>query len=119
MKIIQRKFLKATYLPETVRKIQAGYSISPYFKDLYLYLAQNKLPSTKKAICKVETLAEKYTLLDSLLFKLITTLEKETTLLAIPEICANTNITLYHSRLFAGCQGVIKAYYLLEISSSY
>ena len=40
-------------------KIQTGYPISPYFKDLYLYLAQNKLPSTKSAIQKEETLAEK------------------------------------------------------------
>ena len=57
------------YLPVTVKKIQAGYLISPYFKDLYLYLAQNKFPSTNTAIYKVETLAEKYILLDSLLFK--------------------------------------------------
>ena len=50
--------------------------ISPYFNDIYLYLAQNKLPSTKSATCKVETLAEKYILLDSLLFKLLITPEK-------------------------------------------
>ena len=56
-----------------MKEIQAGYLISPYFKDLYLYLAENKLPSTKTAICKVETLAEKYLLLDSLLFRLVTT----------------------------------------------
>ena len=56
----------------------------------------------------METLTEKYILLDSLLFKLITTPEKETALLAIPEICANKIITLYHSNLFAGHQGVIK-----------
>ena len=86
------------------------YLISPYFKDLYLYLAQNKLPSTKTAICKVETLAEKYILLDSLLFKLVTTPKKETALLAMTETCANKIITLYHSSLFAGCQGVIKTY---------
>ena len=53
----------------TVKEIQAGYLISPYFKDLYLYLAQNKLLSRKTAICKVEMLAEKYILLDSLLSK--------------------------------------------------
>ena len=29
-------------------------------KDLYLYLTQNKLPSSKSAICKVEVLAEKH-----------------------------------------------------------
>ena len=110
LKIIQRKVLKGTHLPVTVKEIQAGYLINTYFKDLYLYLAQSTLPSTKTAICKVETLAETYTLLDSLLFKLITTPEKETALLAIPETCANKIITLYHSSLSTGHQGVIKMY---------
>ena len=76
LKMIQREVLKRTHLLVTVKEIQAGYLIRPYFKDLYLYLAQNKLPSTKTAICKVEMLAEKYILLDSLLFKLVTTPEK-------------------------------------------
>ena len=67
-----------------VKEIQAGYSCSPYFKDLYLYLSQNKLPSSKSAITKLETLAEKHVLLDSLLFKI--SLEKETAVLAIPEM---------------------------------
>ena len=49
-------------------------------------------------------------MLDSLLFKIITTPEKEAALLAIPEICANKIIMLYHSSLFAGHQGVIKPY---------
>ena len=58
------------------------------------------------AMCKVETLAERYILLDSLLFKLNANPEKETALLAIPEVCADKIITLYHSSLFAGHQGV-------------
>ena len=58
----------------------------------------------------METLAEKYILSHSLLFKLITTPEKETVLLAIPEICANKIMTLYYSSLFAGYLGVIKMY---------
>ena len=45
--------------------MQAGYLSSLYFKDIYLYLAQNRLPSKK---VEVETLAEKYILLNSLLF---------------------------------------------------
>ena len=73
-----------------------------------MFLAQNRLPSTKTAICKVETLAEKYILLDSLLFKFVMTPEKEMALLAIPEICADKISTLYHCSLFAGHQGVIK-----------
>ena len=75
---------------------------------MYIYLAQNKLPSTKTAIDKVETLAKKYILLDSLLFKLVTTPEKETALLAIPKNYANKIITLYHAILFAGHQHVIR-----------
>ena len=39
LKIIQRKVLKETHLSVTVKEIQAGYLISPYFGDLFLYLA--------------------------------------------------------------------------------
>ena len=38
LKVIQRKVLKGTHLPITIKEIQAGYLNSPYFKDLYLYL---------------------------------------------------------------------------------
>ena len=105
--------LKGTHLPITIKEIQVGYLNSSYFKDLCLYLTQNKLPSSKSAICKVETLAERYILLDSLLFKLNTNPEKETALLAIPEVCADKIITLYHSCLFVGHQGVIKTYLMI------
>ena len=77
------------HLTVTVKEVQTGYLISPCFKDLNLYLAQNRLPSTKTAICKVAPLAERYILLDSLLFKIITTPEKDTVLLAIPEVCTD------------------------------
>ena len=110
LKIIQRKVLKGTHLPVTVKEIQTGYLISPYFKDLYLYLVQNKLSRTKTEICKLKTLAEKHILLDSLLFKLVTTPEKETVLLTILETCADKIITFYNSSLFVGHQGVIKMY---------
>ena len=110
LKIIQRKILKDTHLPVTIKKIQVGDLNSPYFKDIYLHLAQNKLPSSKSAICKIEVLAEKYILVDSLLFKLITIPEKETALLAIPKTCADKIIKLYPSSLFVGHQCVMKTY---------
>ena len=50
IKIIQRKVFKGTHLPVTIKEIWAGYLVSPYFIDIYLYLAQNKLPSTRNAI---------------------------------------------------------------------
>ena len=60
------------------------------------------------AIKRVEALAEKYILLDSLLFKVNP--EKETVVLSIPGSCVDKIIMLYHSSLFAGIQGVIKTY---------
>ena len=108
LKAIQRKVLKGIHLPLTIKEIQAGYLNSPYFKDLYIYLSQNKLPRSKGAICKIEILSERYILLDSLLFKL--NVEKEKAVLAIPEVCVAQIISLYHSSLFAGHQGVIKTY---------
>ena len=98
--VIQRKVLKGTHLPLTIEEIQAGYLNSPYFKDLYMYFSQNKLPSSKGAIHKIEILTERYILLDSLLFKL--NVEKEKAVLAIPEVCVIQIIALYHSSLFAG-----------------
>ena len=47
LKAIQRKVLMGMHLPVIIKETQAAYLISPYFKDIYLYLAQNKLPSTK------------------------------------------------------------------------
>ena len=115
LEVIQRKMLKDTHLPVEVKEIQAGYLCSPYFKDLCMYLSQNKLQSSKSAIRKLETLAEKYVLLDSLLFRISS--GKETAVLAIPETCADKIITLYHRSLFAGQQGVIKTY--LTISDKF
>ena len=106
LEVIQRKVLKGTHLPVEVKEIQVGYLHSPYFKDLYHYLLQNRIPSSKSAIKKLETLSEKYVLLDSLLFRIFP--EKETAVLAIPEM--DKIITLNHKSLFAGHQGVIKTY---------
>ena len=100
-----------------IKDIQAGYLVSSTFKVIYLYLSQNKLPSTKSAIRKIEAQAQRYILLDSLLFKIISSPEKETAVLAILEVCTDKIITLYHSSLFAGHQGVIKTY--LTISNKF
>ena len=115
LEIIQRKVLKGTHLPIKIKEIQAGYLCSPYFKDLYLYLSQNKLPSSKPAIRKIEALTEKYVMFDSLLFKISS--DRETAVLAGLETCTDRIITLYHKSLFPGHQGVIKTY--LTISDKF
>ena len=115
LEVIQRKVLKGTHLLVEIKEIQAGYLHSSYFKDLYLYLSQNKLPSSKVAIKRVEALGEKNVLQDSLLFKVNP--EKETVVLTVPEACIDKVIILYHSSLFARHQGIIKTY--LTISDKF
>ena len=110
--MIQRKVLKGTHVPVKIKEIQAGYLHSSYFKDIYLYLSQNKLPSSKAVIKRIEALTERYILLDSLLFKIAP--GKETAVVAVPETCVDKIITLYHSSLFAGHQGVIKTYLIIS-----
>ena len=94
LEIIRKKVLKGTHLPLTIKEIQAGYLNSSCSKDIYLYLVQNRLPTKRVAIKRVEVLTEKYIMLDSLLFKLTTIPGRETALLAIPETCADKIITL-------------------------
>ena len=109
--------LQDTHLPLTIKEIQAGYLTSSFFTDLYRCLAQNKMSHKRHIRHMVEALAESFILLDSLLFKLVTILDREKALLAIPETCADKIIEFYHTSLFAGHQGVIKTY--LTISNKF
>ena len=106
--------LKGTHLLVEIKEIQAGYLHSPYFKEVYQYLWQNKLPHSILAIKKLEVLSEQYPK-DSFLFRIYP--EKETAVLAIPETCADKIITLYHKSLFARHQEVIQTY--LTISDKF
>ena len=101
--IIQRKVLKGTHLLVEIKEIQAGYLHSPYFKEIYQYLSQSKLPHSKLAIKKLEALSERYILLNSLLFRIYP--DKGTAVLAIPEACTDKIITLYHKSIYKSSRG--------------
>ena len=103
------------HLLVTIKEIQAEYLNSSYFKDIYLYSGHNTLPSSNAEIKKVEALAQKYVLLDSLLFKISMIPEKEMAVLAILQMCVDSIIALYHSSLFAGHQGIIKTYLTINV----
>ena len=47
LKIIQRKVLRGTQLPVTVKEVQAGYLNNPHFKDVYLYLMAEQIAITQ------------------------------------------------------------------------
>ena len=44
----------------------------------------------------------------------MTTPDKEAAVLAIPEICVDMIIALYHSSLFVGHQGMVKTYLTMK-----
>ena len=115
MHIIQRKLLKGTHLPVEIKEIQAGYLHSPYFKEIYQNLLQNKLPHSKLAIKMLEALSERYVLLDSLLFRIYP--KKGGCSFGNTRSVHRQNYNLYHKSLFAGHQGVIKTY--LTISDKF
>ena len=66
LNIIKRKVLKGTHLPLTIKEIQAGYLNSSFFKDLFVYLAHNRLLNKKHAVQRVLTLTQNYVWLDQL-----------------------------------------------------
>ena len=74
-----------------------------------MYVVQNKW-SSHKAVIRNETLAERYFLPNSLLLGLNATVGKESTVLTIPESCADRIINLYHSNIFGGHESIIKTY---------
>ena len=57
---------------------------------------------------------KKYILIYFLLFKIVTTPEKEMAFLAVPEVCTDKIIMLYHSSLFAGHHRLIKTYFTIN-----
>ena len=84
--VIQRKVLKGTHLPIEIKEIQVGYLYSPYFLKTYICIYHRiKFSSSKSAIRKLETFVREICLIR--LFRISP--EKETTPLAIPEMCAD------------------------------
>ena len=67
---INKKVLRDTNLCIDLRDLKAAYLMSPHFRDIYLYLLQNKMPLGKGAIRRIESNSRNYILLDGLLFKI-------------------------------------------------
>ena len=84
----------------TIKEKQTGYLTSPYFKNIYLYLVQNKLPFSKAAIMQVEIQAERYLLLNSLLFRIEIFHDEQNPVRCIPESCVDSILDLYYYSLF-------------------
>ena len=68
---INKKVLRDTNLCVDLRDLKAAYMTSPHFRDIYLYLLQNRMPLGKGAARRLDQNARNYLTLDGLLFKIL------------------------------------------------
>ena len=55
MEQISRKYLTKLQLPFSIRDMQAAYLSSPHFRDIYLSVGMNKMPSKARSARKLES----------------------------------------------------------------
>ena len=119
MRRIDRKVLKDTHLHITIRDLIAAYLESPHFRDIYIYLAQNRTPKNRRQAKRVIYSANDYILLDGLLHKIIPERYEDdpSTVLCIPSSKVDILLDSYHASLMGAHSGVTKCY--LTISKCY
>ena len=69
-KLIQSKILQQIHLPMSFCDLHRAYLNSPHFRDIYLYLLQNKVPKSARKRGQIISMSQDYMLLDNLLLKI-------------------------------------------------
>ena len=112
---INRKVLRDTNLCVDLRDLKAAYLTSPHFRDIYLYLLQNRMPLGKGAAKRLDQNARSYLILDGLLFKILDDGEGNLdTVLCIPTSKVYILLNAYHSSILGGHTGITKCYHTIK-----
>ena len=112
---INKKVLRDTNLCVDLRDLKAAYLTSPHFRDIYLYLLQNRMPLGKGAAKRLDQNARNYLILDGLLFKILDDGEGNIdTVLCIPTSKVHILLNAYHSSLSGGHTGITKCYHTIS-----
>ena len=112
---INKKVLRDTNLCVDLRDLKAAYLKSPHFRDIYLYLLQNRMPLGKGAAKRLHQNARNYLILDGLLFKIQDDGEGNLdTVLCIPTSKVHILLNAYHSSLLGGHTGITKCYHTIS-----
>ena len=106
IKHLNRKILRETRLPSSMKDLEAAYNCSSAFRDVYQFLKYNKLPPNRRLSVKIQTQAQDYFLLGSLLFKHRD--KPAEPVLCIPPAKIDSLLDYYHSTLIGGHQGISK-----------
>ena len=91
------------------------YLTSPHFRDIYLYLLQNRLPLGKGVAKRLNQNARNYLILDGLLFKILDDGEGNLDMvLCIPTLKVHILLNAYHSSILGGHTGITKCYHTIS-----
>ena len=92
-----------------MKDLEAAYNCSSAFRDVYQFLKYKKLPPSRRLSVKIQTQAQDYFLLGSLLFKHIHSRNKPAEpVLCIPPAKIDSLLDYYPSTLIGGHQGISK-----------
>ena len=112
---INKKVLRDTNLCVDLRDLKAAYLTSPHFRDIYLYLLQNRMPLGNGASKRLDQNARNYLILDGLLFKILENGEGNLdTVLCIPTSKVHILLNAYHSSILGGHTGITKCYHTIS-----
>ena len=112
---INKKVLRDTNLCVDLRDLKAAYLTSPHFRDIYLYLLQNRMPLGKGAVKRLDQNARNYLILDGLLFKILENGEGNLdTVLCILTSKVHILLNAYHSSILGGHTGITKCYHTIS-----
>ena len=106
---INRKYLTKLQLPCSIRDMQAAYLNSPHFRDIYLSIGMNKMPSKPRSARKLESdlMNAVYMIHSGLLYRYM----RNSTGESYPVLCVPVSITdifleLFHSSIPGGHMGM-------------
>ena len=110
MKHINRKILRDTRYPESMKDLEAAYLSSAAFRDIYNYLRYNKLPTSKVAAKRIQSLALDFYVMGKLLFKksMQKGSQEPIPVLCIPPSRFDNILDYYHDTMIGGHQGMTK-----------
>ena len=116
LKLLETKILRQVHLPTSFRDLHRAYLHSLHFRDIYLYLLQNKAPHNPHKRSRVISQSTDYMLLDNLLFKIVKDhITKEyKPLLCIPTSKIEMLLQYFHSSIMGGHMGITKTYMTLS-----
>ena len=105
--VLNRKILTRSRFPDGMKDLEAAYTHSACFKDIYEYLRYNKLPSNPRKAHQTQMNANNHFLLGTLLFKLTPNKVGEMNpVLCVPPSKMDLVLDYYHSSLLGGHQGM-------------